>query len=88
MYCSVEWSRLLWTVRSWAVGELAQPWVQTVNVCCCPSHVNENCFCSSFPIGVEKNVFAGSVATCDQPEAMLVCSRKDRIRRRAEFLLS
>lgn len=43
----------------------------------CPSHVNANCFCSSFLIAIEKNAFPKALSTYYVPEALLHCSIKD-----------
>lgn len=37
-------------------------------------HVKTNCSSSSFPMGIQKNPFAKSVALCHRPEALLICS--------------
>ena len=44
---------------------------QDINVYCCPSHVNVNCF--DLFIGKEKNAFPRSMATYHVQEAILIC---------------
>lgn len=50
---------------------------KTLCECCCPSHGNASCFCSSVLIGIEKNEFRRSLATYYVPAALLYCSIKD-----------
>lgn len=45
-----------------------------MNEYCCPSHMNANCFSSSYLNEMEKIVFTKSVITLHARETLLMCS--------------
>ena len=72
-----QWSTALWTILWQGARGLTWPWDRTMNAYSCLSHVNVDCFWSSFLIGIENNTLIKSTAAHHEPEAMLICWSKD-----------
>lgn len=79
MWCSLgcPGGLLLFELLRQGARELTRLWDQTMNVYCCPFHVNVSSFWSSFLTGTENITFTKSVGACHVPEVIFICSSKD-----------